>query len=482
MKTTILTLLLLSSMIFARDPIRDSIVQVSTTHRAYDYESPWAPPYLKRSGGSGFIIEGSRIVTNAHVIMNASFIEIRSASSHRWYEAEVKVVAHDCDLAILEVKDPSFFEGKLPLNFGSELLYQQEEVSVYGFPIGGRELSVTKGIVSRIDITSYAHSGAHLLTAQIDAPLNPGNSGGPVLSEGQVVGVAHQGILPGRNIGYMIPIPIIKHFLEEVDLGEYVGFPEATFSLQPIRNPAMRKYYRIEEEIGGLLVVSAPSDHDIGNLIERGDILLEVDHHPIDSSGRVKLKEYGISLPFQYLIMMKHFGDPIDLLVMRKGSLQEFSCTITHSQKAKPLVKKEFDKPPSYFIIGGIVFQPLVENYLRAIDFDQLHRFVDVLYHVIKGNGDKDRDEVVVLSSVLDDAANVGYQHLEKKIVDKVNGKKIRSLISFISEVDKVDQEYIFITTQDGVEIILDRDLAIKRNPVIMNRYLINSDRSVDLQ
>ena len=167
---------------------------------------------------------------------------------------------------------------------------------------------------------------------------------------------------------------------------------------------------------------------------------------------------------------------------MKKIYLCAMALSVGSLSFGQQLVKKEFDKPPSYFIIGGIVFQPLVENYLRAIDFDQLHRFVDVLYHVIKGNGDKDRDEVVVLSSVLDDAANVGYQHLEKKIVDKVNGKKIRSLISFISEVEKVDQEYIFITTQDGVEIILDRDLAIKRNPVIMNRYLINSDRSVDLQ
>ena len=89
------------------------------------------------------------------------------------------------------------------------------------------------------------------------------------------------------------------------------------------------------------------------------------------------------------------------------------------------------------------------------------------LHHVIKVNGDKDRDEVVVLSGCFDDAANVGYQHLEKKIVDKVNGKDSK-LISFISEVEG-DQEYIFITTQDGEEIILDRDLAIKRNPVIMN-------------
>ena len=79
-----------------------------------------------------------------------------------------------------------------------------------GFPIGGERLSITEGVVSRIEMFSYAHSQRCLLGVQIDAAINDGNSGGPVLRGGQLAGIAFQALESGENIGYAIPVPVIR--------------------------------------------------------------------------------------------------------------------------------------------------------------------------------------------------------------------------------------------------------------------------------
>lgn len=73
-----------------------------------------------------------------------------------------------------------------------------------GYPIGGESLSVTAGVVSRIELQEYAQGGETLLAIQIDAAINSGNSGGPVINEhDQLVGVAFQSLatLDSENIG-----------------------------------------------------------------------------------------------------------------------------------------------------------------------------------------------------------------------------------------------------------------------------------------
>ncbi|MEY4300579.1 MAG: hypothetical protein RIR25_1815, partial [Verrucomicrobiota bacterium] len=166
-----------------------SMVRISTTSQQPDYTSPWNPPTVSDGVGAGFIIEGKRIMTNAHVVSNATFVTVLKEGDPTLWPARVVYIAHDCDLALLEVDDPSFFENTKPLDFGG-IPALESEVSVYGYPIGGDRLSVTRGIVSRVDFQVYTHSAidSHL-TIQIDAAINPGNSGGPVMQAGRVVGV-----------------------------------------------------------------------------------------------------------------------------------------------------------------------------------------------------------------------------------------------------------------------------------------------------
>src|SRR5260370_7399197 len=116
-------------------------------------------------------------------------MSVQRENDPRQYSGQVKFIAHDCDLAIVTISDPNFFKTMQPLHLGP-LPTIQSGVDVYGYPIGGERLSVTQGIVSRIDFESYSHSGADShLAVQIDAAINPGNSGGPVLQNGKLVGI-----------------------------------------------------------------------------------------------------------------------------------------------------------------------------------------------------------------------------------------------------------------------------------------------------
>jgi S1-C subfamily serine protease len=135
--------------------IRDSVVKVITTFRAPDLQRPWTKHPPDEVTGTGVIIDGNRILTNAHVAQFATRTQIQPAGSTRKYIAEVKALASGIDLAILTLRDSGeaqkFFADHQPLKMSDRLPKSGDRVDVYGFPIGGEQLSVTTGIVNRID-------------------------------------------------------------------------------------------------------------------------------------------------------------------------------------------------------------------------------------------------------------------------------------------------------------------------------------------
>ena len=173
--------------------IQSSLVRITSTEVEPDYRAPWNSGSIGRGVGAGFVIDGQRILTNAHVVSNSRYLTVEREGDPNKYPATVQFVAHDCDLALLQVANPNFWKGMKPLTFGG-IPSLESMVSAYGYPIGGERMSVTTGIVSRIDFNLYTHSAidSHL-AIQISAQINPGNSGGPVLQNSKVVGVAFQG-------------------------------------------------------------------------------------------------------------------------------------------------------------------------------------------------------------------------------------------------------------------------------------------------
>ena len=143
-----------------------------------------------------------------------------------------------------------------PLTFGG-IPELESVVSAYGYPLGGERMSVTTGIVSRIDFQLYTHSSIDQhLAIQISAQINPGNSGGPVMQNAKVVGVAFQGYSGdvAQGVAYMIPTPVIHRFLSDIKDGHYDKYVDLALTYAKLQNPAQRHFLGLKDDDRGVLV------------------------------------------------------------------------------------------------------------------------------------------------------------------------------------------------------------------------------------
>jgi len=460
----------------------DSVVKIFVTSNKMDYYRPWQTKGIRSSGGSGTIIEGNRILTNAHVISEQTFIQVKKNADPKKYIAKVVAVGHDCDLALLEVEDKHFFDGITPMVFG-DLPKQQDNVTVIGYPKGGGKISITEGVVSRIEVTSYAQTARQLLTVQIDAAINPGNSGGPVVQDGKLVGIAMQVFNSGQNIGYMIPTIIIDHFFEDLQDGTYEGFPWLGINFRNTESKTLREFYGIENEEGGVFISNILPFSPAVNMLQFGDILLAVNDVPIGEDGTFKFRgEERLSL--MYLVTKGQIGEDIQLRIMRDRKIKDIKARL---HPFVPLVPQPhyFEKPP-YYIFGGIVFTVLSADLTRSWGNRWFEKAPLDLVHYVIGNGrwNKDkRKEIVVLLNVLPDDINTGYHGIHNDIVKAINSVEINSFEGFVLKLHEVEknEKYTIIETEKKSRIIISNKNIDNINAEILKRNNIPHQFSPDV-
>src|SRR5229473_5563219 len=117
-------------------PVQKSLVRITSTEVEPDYRAPWNAGAVQRGIGAGFVIDGNRIMTNAHVVSNSRYLTVERDGDPNKYPATVLFVAHDCDLALINVADKDFFKNMVPLTFGG-IPELESTVSAYGYPLGG---------------------------------------------------------------------------------------------------------------------------------------------------------------------------------------------------------------------------------------------------------------------------------------------------------------------------------------------------------
>src|SRR5882762_9551205 len=257
-------------------PIQKSLVRITATAVEPDYKAPWNSGVIARGIGAGFVIDGHRIMTNAHVVSNSRYLTVERDGDPNKYQATVQFVAHDCDLALITVASPNFFKNMTPLRFGA-IPELESVVSAYGYPLGGERMSVTTGIVSRIDFQLYTHSSVDShLTIQISAQINPGNSGGPVMQNARVVGVAFQGYSGdvAQGVAYMVPTPVIRRFLKDISDGRYDKYVDLGLTYSKLLNPAQRHFLGLKDDGRGVVVNTVIEAGSAGKVLKQGDVLL----------------------------------------------------------------------------------------------------------------------------------------------------------------------------------------------------------------
>jgi S1-C subfamily serine protease len=428
--------------------VANAVVKVFTTSRNPDPFKPWAKQSPSESTGTGVLIDGNRILTNAHVVRYASQVQVQPNQSGEKFAATVVAIAQGIDLAILKLDDDSVFRGKAPLQRANVMPEIKDAVLAYGFPTGGTSLSITKGIVSRIEFAGY-NAPVSGLRIQIDAAINPGNSGGPAVAGDKMIGLAFSTLTNAQNIGYIIPNEEIELFLKDVADGRYDGKPTMHDELQTLENPALRTFLKLDKAVKGI-VVHRPYSTDAAYPLKKWDVITHVDGTPVDDQGMVKAGP-ELRLNLRYLIQKQAKNGIVPLTVVRDSKPLQINLPVSAERPMLiPDLKGDY---PSYFVYGPMVFSKATAQF-NAFLFNSVGTiagFSFVKSPLVLRRGDEpdaQNDELVVISSpFFTHKLSVGYSNPALQVVEFVNGTRIKSLGQLVALLRDVKSEFVTIET-----------------------------------
>lgn len=462
----------------------DAVVKVFCTHTEPNYSLPWQRKRQMASTSSGFIIPGRRVLTNAHSVEHHTLVKLKKLGSDKKYVAKVLTIGVECDLALLTVEDDEFFSGVTPVHFG-QLPALQDDVTVVGYPVGGATISVTQGVVSRIEVTSYSHGSSELLGMQIDAAINSGNSGGPAFNpaNGQCVGVAFQSLKheDAENIGYVIPPPVIIHFLTDYERNsKYTGFPTLGFEVQKLENPDVRKFLHMGSMQNGVRVRRIEPLSAAAKVLKVDDILLSFDGIEIANDGTVEFRN-DQRMCFHYLVSDKFTGESARIKFLRDGKVHEIQLPLKGVPRLVPVHIEGV--PPTYLIVGGLVFTTICIPYLKSeygkdYDYDAPVKLLDRWMH---GQVQQEGQNVVVLGHVLAADINVGYEDIVNTVVKGFNNKPVNDLKQLAKMVESCSEQYLRFELEHDLLVVLQTKKAHAATKDILRTHCIPSAKSADL-
>lgn len=341
--------------------LANSVVKIFSTRLSPDVGKPWNKQSPMSVTGSGVVIEGNRILTNAHVALYASQVEVQANESGDKLPARVEFMAPGIDLAILKLEDESFFKTHAPMPRASGLPAIKDAVLVYGFPSGGESQSITKGIVSRIEFVGYKYQTSGL-RIQVDAAINPGNSGGPVVADDKMIGLTFANIPTAQSVGYIIPNEEVELFLKDVADGRYDGKPALNESLQTLENPALRAFLKLDKETKGM-VVAQPKRTEVSYPLKKWDVITHIGDTPVDSQGMVTI-EGGLRVGLGYMAQRASKNGQLPMTLVRGG--KTLSVQVPLITTIPYLMPQLVNTYPSYFIYGPMVLTKVTSNALPS--------------------------------------------------------------------------------------------------------------------
>ena len=340
--------------------IENSVVKVFATMRTPDPFRPWTKQAPSEVTASGVVIDGKRILTNAHVVLYATQVQIQANAAGDKVPATVVAVAPGIDLAVLQLDDAAFFDTHPPLARAGKLPQIKDAVLAYGFPTGGNSLSITKGIVSRIEFVAYNYPVSGL-RIQVDAAINPGNSGGPAIAGDKMIGLAFSKLGGDtQNIGYIIPNEEVDLFLKDIADGRYDGKPAMYDELQTLENPALREFLKLDKGVEGM-VVHRPDKSDPSYPLKEWDVVTRIGDTPIDNQGMIKLDK-DLRVSFAYLVQRLADDGKVPLTLVRGGKTMKIQLPV--SPVHPTLISDLQGAYPPFFIYGPLVFSTATYQFL----------------------------------------------------------------------------------------------------------------------
>ncbi|UCD30024.1 MAG: trypsin-like peptidase domain-containing protein [Planctomycetota bacterium] len=464
--------------------IQSSVVKIFSSQSPPNMFRPWEITPPSDATGSGVLIEEGRILTNAHVVAYAQQIYVQPHESSNKLDATVEYIAEECDLATLKLDEPEEIEDLKPVPLDDKLPALKTTINVLGYPTGGDTLSVTEGVVSRIEYASYSYTG-RALRIQVDAAINPGNSGGPGIVDNKIVGIVFSKFPQGENIGYLIPTQVIRQFLNDCTSdGKHDGFPKIGAVGATLENPDVRKYLKMTKDITGV-VIHKITRWDNFDLIKPWDVITACDGTDIDNLGMVAIDK-DIRVHWAHLISSKAPGSSVKLSVWRNG--KEIEIEVATRTNLNTMIQKMANERPTYFIYGGLVFSPVTTEMTASAgsrSFAYLGYAGRLLPQYVNKFREKVDDEVVVICCpILPHKLTKGYGITPMSVVTHVNDQPVRNLRHLIQLIKDNKEEFLIFRFEEDYEekIVLDPKRVEKYQAEILRNNNIPAACSDDLK
>jgi S1-C subfamily serine protease len=466
--------------------IENSVVKIFATVRYPDPYMPWTKQSPEDITGSGVVIEGKRILTNAHVVSYASQVQIQANQTGDKVSATVEFIAPGIDLAVLKLDDEKFFDTHPPLARAKTLPGIKDAVLAYGYPEGGNNLSITKGIVSRVEFSAY-NFPVFGLRIQVDAAINPGNSGGPAVVGDKMIGLTFSRLVDAENIGYIIPSEEIDLFLKDIADGHYDGKPMMFDVLQTLENPALRSSLKLPATAHGM-VVHKPYKNDEAYPLKEWDVITKIGEKPVDDQGMIEL---GDNLRVQFTYEIQHLSTQgiVPLTIIRGG--KELQVKLPVSADYPRLIPGLNGAYPSYFIYGPLVFSAATDEYLSGYLRTKyataiLTRFSATANPLVTRIADQPafpgEGLVVIASPFFPDKLAQGYGSPRAEVVKSVNGIPVKNLKHLVEILRDSKDEFISIAcdTRYAETMIFPRAQMVAATDGILTDNGVRSQGSPD--
>jgi S1-C subfamily serine protease len=405
--------------------LRRAVVAVRVSGQAPNWKTPWKKMAPHQVEFSGVVADGHTLLVSAAHLAGYTFIEVQRPGDQDWVPARAKLVDHDVALAVLEVDDAGFWKDLVPLPLAPEVP-TRGEVQLASWKSGRFE--VETATISRVDVESFGSGRVRILALHLATSATGSTVGEAVVVGGQLVGMVGK---TSKDQFSAVTSTFLREFRRETGSTPYHGFARLFVHWQDLTNPALRELLHLRPEDGGVLVRRVMPQGGAAGVLKPRDVMLEIAGRSINSKGRIEHPRYG---PVSWLAALtdgKRAGDTVDVLVLRDQKRQHLPVQLRRWNAQDDRIPFQMaDQKPDFVIAGGLVFQALSAPYLRTLPGWQAS-WASPLTVEYELNGEfptADHPRTIVLTQVIPDPANLGYQELHDLIVDQVNGVHLRTL------------------------------------------------------
>lgn len=474
------------SWLHIEEMVRDTVVQIFAQVVRFNWLEPYKVEEEFEQRATGFLInDKGDIVTNAHVVDQAKrlWVQIPAFGRHTMH-VDIIGFCPDRDIALLRIAQNDLAQvraelGAIPyLSLGdSDQVYSTDKILVLGYPLGQAHVKSTTGVISGRE----SLEGMTLL--QITAPVNPGNSGGPLLNiQGQVIGITIASVPEVSNVGYAIPINDLEFILDDFYTQKFV------------RKQVLGVRFNVTNDLAARFLENpVPAGAYIngvfkGSLAERaeiqvGDMLYGCDGFSVDSYVEVAVPWSPEKVAFHDLINRIKIGELLELILYRRGA--KIEKKITFDAVPLPPIRVMYPdyEPIPYEIIAGIIFMELTENHLALLleEAPHLERFERM---------ENKEEAVIIITHIFPGSAAQQLRSLfPGDILKEINGRAVTTLAHLRQALKGgLDSEFLTLVTENNIlavfsypEILHDEDRLAKDYGYTLSETIIALQKGLTL-